>query len=169
MTGKIFGIGLSKTGTHSLTKALRILGYRTRHYFFDLDEIEELDAATDTPIARAYKELDRKYPGSRFVLTQRDLASWLDACRVHFASDADRAEKIALRLDVYGTRAFDERRFRSARRRHLRDVQRHFRDRPGDLLVLDICGGEGWEPLCRFLGRPVPDLPFPHVYSRTRG
>ena len=22
---------------------------------------------------------------------------------------------------------------------------------------------EGWEPLCKFLGKPVPDQPFPHV------
>jgi hypothetical protein len=22
---------------------------------------------------------------------------------------------------------------------------------------------EGWEPLCRFLGTPVPNIPFPHA------
>jgi hypothetical protein len=22
---------------------------------------------------------------------------------------------------------------------------------------------EGWEPLCKFLGKPVPDQPFPHI------
>lgn len=34
---------------------------------------------------------------------------------------------------------------------------------PADrLLVYDIT--QGWEPLCRFLGRPVPqDIDFPHV------
>jgi hypothetical protein len=21
----------------------------------------------------------------------------------------------------------------------------------------------GWEPLCKFLGKPVPDVPFPHM------
>ena len=24
-------------------------------------------------------------------------------------------------------------------------------------------GRDGWEPLARFLGRPVPKIPFPHV------
>jgi hypothetical protein len=32
---------------------------------------------------------------------------------------------------------------------------------PERLLVYEIA--EGWAPLCRFLGRPVPDAPFPHV------
>jgi hypothetical protein len=22
---------------------------------------------------------------------------------------------------------------------------------------------DGWEPLCKFLGVPVPDVPYPHV------
>ena len=34
---------------------------------------------------------------------------------------------------------------------------------PGKLLVFDAA--EGWEPLCRFLGRPLPDGPFPRMYT----
>ncbi len=38
----------------------------------------------------------------------------------------------------------------------------HFAERPGDLLVIDICGGDTrWEPLCKFLGVDVPTIPFP--------
>ncbi|KAL2070830.1 hypothetical protein VTL71DRAFT_13856 [Oculimacula yallundae] len=29
------------------------------------------------------------------------------------------------------------------------------------LLVMKL--GEGWEPICKFLGKPVPDEPFPHA------
>ena len=32
---------------------------------------------------------------------------------------------------------------------------------PERLLVYEV--KEGWEPLCRFLGVPVPQTPFPHV------
>lgn len=32
---------------------------------------------------------------------------------------------------------------------------------PERLLVFDV--KQGWEPLCAFLGVPVPDGPFPHV------
>ena len=31
---------------------------------------------------------------------------------------------------------------------------------PERLLIWNV--KEGWEPLCKFLGRPVPDLPIPH-------
>lgn len=29
------------------------------------------------------------------------------------------------------------------------------------LLVLEL--GEGWEPLCQFLDKPIPDVEYPHV------
>lgn len=32
---------------------------------------------------------------------------------------------------------------------------------PERLLVFEP--KDGWEPLCKFLGKPVPDQPFPHV------
>jgi hypothetical protein len=28
---------------------------------------------------------------------------------------------------------------------------------------------EGWEPLCRFLDKDVPDEPFPHVNTKDKG
>ena len=32
----------------------------------------------------------------------------------------------------------------------------------GRLLVMDIAGGDGWQKLCRFIGRPVPtNITFP--------
>jgi hypothetical protein len=34
---------------------------------------------------------------------------------------------------------------------------------PDRLLVFDVA--EGWEPLCAFLGKPVPAEPFPHLNS----
>ncbi|OBS20443.1 hypothetical protein FPOA_06812 [Fusarium poae] len=33
---------------------------------------------------------------------------------------------------------------------------------PADQL-LDFQLSQGWEPLCRFLGKPIPDVPFPHA------
>ncbi len=42
---------------------------------------------------------------------------------------------------------------------HIAEVERTVP--PEKLLVFDV--GEGWEPLCAFLGVPVPDEPFPHL------
>jgi len=41
-------------------------------------------------------------------------------------------------------------------------VMDYFKDRPDDLLIIDICSGEGFEKLAPFLGRPLPAQPFPH-------
>ena len=40
-------------------------------------------------------------------------------------------------------------------------LREYFKDRPTDLLVLDITSGEGFENLCRFLDKPVIDEPLP--------
>ena len=29
--------------------------------------------------------------------------------------------------------------------------------------------GDGWEPLCKFLGKEIPDEPFPHVNAAGKG
>ena len=46
-------------------------------------------------------------------------------------------------------------------RHHEGAVRSYFAGRPDDLLVLDVAAGQGWEPLCEFLGHEVPEAPFP--------
>ena len=36
---------------------------------------------------------------------------------------------------------------------------------PSRLLIFEV--SQGWEPLCAFLGVPVPDVPFPRVNDTT--
>ena len=173
---KIFGIGLSKTGTTSLAGALEVLGFRTRDYPGlttytpgDLASIDpvvlgENDALTDTPIPSFYRALDQHYPGARFILTVRDMDGWLLSCKKQFTAKlADKQNEAHNRLfmDLYGTTVFDETLFRSGYQRFVDGVLDHFRDRPQDLLILDIAAGQGWDELCAFLGKPVPAVPFP--------
>ena len=35
------------------------------------------------------------------------------------------------------------------------------------LLIYRI--GDGWEPICKFLGKPIPDVPFPHKNRLASG
>jgi hypothetical protein len=46
---------------------------------------------------------------------------------------------------------------------HNKNVIEYFRDRPDDLLILDLASGDGWEQMCPFLGKSVLDVPFPHA------
>lgn len=173
---KIFGIGLSKTGTSSLAHALEILGYRTKDYpgiqryqpgdvsCVDPTLLERYDALTDTPIPSFYRELDEAYPGAKFILTVRDMDGWLLSCKKQFTENLARAQNeahTALFMDLYGCTVFDETKFRTGYERFVQGVMAYFKDRPKDLLVLNVTAGEGWDKLCPFLGKPVPDMPFP--------
>jgi hypothetical protein len=177
---KIFCIGLSKTGTTSLTEALRILGfdavhwYATKHAFrytdagidIDWDFFERHDAFADTPIARLYPELDARYPDARFILTLRDPDAWLVSFRDQFAAGGLDAFSARLHQDLYGTDRYDADLCRAALRRHQVGAERHFAGRDRTLLTLDITRGEGWATLCEFLGCPIPNLPFPYRFSK---
>lgn len=33
--------------------------------------------------------------------------------------------------------------------------------------LLEFNMSQGWEPLCEFLGKPVPDVPFPHLNEQA--
>jgi 3'(2'),5'-bisphosphate nucleotidase len=173
---KIFGIGLSKTGTTSLARALETLGYKTRDYLgitkyvagdlssINLQEIDANDAFTDTPIPSFYKELDEKYTNSKFILTTRDMDDWLKSCKKQFTKRMVTRQTEAtsqLHTDLYGCFEFDREKYVNGYTRFVNGVIDYFKDRPQDLLVIDICGGETWEKLCAFLDQPVPDIPFP--------
>jgi hypothetical protein len=64
---------------------------------------------------------------------------------------------------VYGSLEYNKDRFVHVYDTHVRNVRDYFRHRPEDLLVLDICGGDGWEKLGPFLGLSIPRAQFPHA------
>ncbi len=165
-TMKIFGLGLSKTGTTSLTKALCMLGYRVEHNGAMFvteppEQLTHLDGATDE-LGAAYAALDQQYPGSKFILTVRDVEPWLKSCQHHFRNPIDPDTRVGrLLTTIYGTTVFEADKFADGYRRHVQQVQDYFRGREGVLLVLDVSHGEVWPKLCQFLEKPVPSEPFP--------
>lgn len=173
---RVFCIGLSKTGTTSLTAALKMLGYHAKHFpirmirysdgrlSFDRSIAARYDALSDLPIARFYRELDEAFPGSRFILTTRQIDDWLDSCRRHvWPGQLIKADTWFNRLhrDMYGAIDYDRQRFREAYIRHVDNVNTYFEGREDDLLEFNVASGDSWPMLCRFLDKPVPDEPFP--------
>ena len=153
----ILCIGMNKTGTSSLTNALYDLGFPCLHSakkvkaavranqvsgfppLYPLDQ--KYMAFCDSPINYMFRELDAAYPGSRFILTIREMEPWIVSRVAQFGNSAEHHE-----------REWQE---------HIATVSRHFSERQSDLLVYDLCGGDGWSPLCRFLNTPIPEHPFP--------
>jgi hypothetical protein len=181
---KVFGLGLSKTGTSSLGVALNILGIKTIHYPHDrrtlaelrtgnysLSILEEYRGVVDIPVAPYFAQLDRIYPNSKFILTVRDKLSWLRSIETHWRSRNARMNKDPqykefaqfISACVYGTLQYNKDRFLYVYDTHVRNVQHYFKHRSEDLLILDICGGDGWEKLCSFLGLSIPKVRFPHA------
>lgn len=187
---KVFGVGLSRTGTNSLTEALHVLGFNVIHYPVDQATLETLkrgdacfpflencDGITDITAVPYYEDLDQQWPGSKFVLTVREEDSWLRSCRAHWASVStlsprkDEQDIVHLEIQrfleaaVYASYQFNEERFRRVYRRHVQNVTNYFEGRKHDLLVLNVVAGDGYQCLAPFLGVPVPKQPFPHARS----
>ena len=208
-SNKILGVGLPKTGTMSLNKALKTLGFRSYH-----SPIQYVSAqCLDIPIERwesvvsvdfkdekvlkcvpkaarlrkdlkftdwdaltnfgehIYPILDSRFPNSKFILTVRDKEAWLkSASRLMdkrenvFKEEGRVADPIALilKMHLFHCIDYDEDYFSILYDNHLRNVKHYFKDREQDLLTMDICGGDGWEKLCPFLNKDIPDVTFPH-------
>ena len=175
---KIFGIGLSRTGTLTLANALTTLGIDAKHYPNDARTREELktgcytlsvlrtkQALVDIPVSPFYPQFDRAFPNSKFILTTRPTDSWLISVENHFKMYVEHQKDEFddfVHACVYGVLDFNAERFRYVKELHEENVRRYFADKPDRLLVFDVFRGDAWQPLCRFLERPVPAVAFPH-------
>jgi predicted GNAT superfamily acetyltransferase len=179
-------VGFQKTGTTSLQVALEYLGYRVAVPSWpaikaarsgDLDTLRAIaadhEAVQDTPWFMFFRELDEWFPGTKFVLTVRDEDAWMRSRRVHFDDHPELAQRYApIQRFVFGDHpppSVDEGPYRARYRAHNEAVIEHFKDRPGDLLVVRLGEGGEWERLCGHLGLPTPTgrgggpVPFPHT------
>jgi len=172
---KVFGIGLNKTGTTTLGICLQQMGFRHTSSNLELtrsvgrgelgpvfDFAEEHESFEDWPWPLLYRELDRRFPGSKFILTtRRDAETWLRSLKNHATlTGPTEFRRIAYGHDMpHGNEADHIARYE----RHNREVREYFRERPGDLLEVCWETGSGWKELGAFLDRPVPDLPLPHT------
>ena len=167
---KVFGIGLSKTGTTSLAAALNILGIKTfdfpRKAYLEEKEkglpwfstLKGYQGFTDFPCWLLYRELDALYPGSKFILTVRDPQKWYESRKKHYQARLAEGVKMNWDMSEGSMKNFID---------HADEVRNYFRDRPEDLLVMDITEGEGREKLCPFLGVQPLAVPFPHENKRA--
>lgn len=182
---KIFGIGLTKTGTTTLAAALTALGWTTLDWrnplTFELmskDDLHLFDAFTDTPVCLGFEAYYYMFPNSKFIYTMRSVAAWLTSIERQwkrlfglsgFAAIREATERpdtlplhgITFR-DLYSTLYFNHADFTEAYRAHDRRVRRFFADKPKDrFLEFDVFRGDGWSELCAFIGCDIPRVPFP--------
>jgi len=163
---------------------------RWRRALEDTSEIKEIfkgfEASVDWPGSYFWAELIHAYPDAKVVLSVRDGDAWAksmsdtiwglfyDDCLIRHMSDArsfvDPAWKAYMDMmrgmwQRSGLLDGDQTTLESmsaAMQRYNAEVQRTVA--PERLLVWQV--SDGWEPLCAFLGVPVPAAPFPRVNDR---
>jgi tetratricopeptide (TPR) repeat protein len=182
---KIFGIGLSRTGTTSTTSALRTLGFNAIHWWNPLtreliseSDIYLFDAFLDVSVSAEFEAYYEKFPNSYFIYTMRPLESWKRSYdvlneRTYCTSDFRilktqvpryEAQFAAIGMSLYFNFDSPEEAFRNYDQR----VKRFFADKPRNrFLEFDIFAGDGWEKLCPFVQRPIPEQAFPWDNART--
>lgn len=176
--GKVFGLGLARTGTTSLHEAMAILGLVSAPDSIplldglDRDFLRRHDAFFDNPIPFLYRELDAVCPKSKWIITQRPVDDWLASMRWLFGPGLDRLSpqmrEIGDRVHrvVYGTAAFDPDRLRAIYDRHYGELAVWIEGR--DAVWVHVDDGLDWSSICPLLECEIPDAPFPHS-NRRRG
>jgi len=135
-------------------------------------------AVVDYPGCDYYQELTATYPDAKVILTVRDPEAWYESTLATIyptsrgGGPPPPPETDVQRIHSYIWKAvwsgrfeerFEDRDFAIAKfEEHTANVRAHV---PAEkLLVYEV--KDGWEPLCAFLGIPVPDEPFAHVNTR---
>lgn len=180
LRNKIIGVGFQKTGTSSLRDALRLLGYTvgdTRYrllpailrgdYERVLRDLARYDAVEDNPWGIIYKELDQRIENAKFILTIREEESWYRSVNRHIGDLRDPMHEW-----IYGRGKGlpkeDKANTIAIYNKHNAEVLEYFKDRPDDLLVMDFTQGDGWNKLCPFLKKNIPDAPIPHANNAKK-
>jgi len=190
----VIGPAFGRTGTMSLKSALDRLGFGPTYHMDEVYGNEgHVEAWTeiinggprkfakllaryrsvvDWPACTYWKRLWHANPDAQLVLTRRDPDAWFEsmsntifpALQARSDDEARNRWRVATRRvifhETFGDR-FDRDSVIAVLRAHERDV---IESVPKEqLLAYDV--SEGWEPLCEFLGVPVPGEPFPRVNS----
>jgi hypothetical protein len=135
-----------------------------------------------------YRLLDTKFPESKFVLTIRSAESWYDSlrrmCKPSFNTSGIEPDILEISkrsnelpvgrfygliiylLATFGTLDIAD------NKGHIIDTYNNYNNSIIDyfnkgldnrLLVVDWEAGDGWEKLCKFLGKKIPNTKFPHL------
>lgn len=197
MTLQVIGAGVGRTATYSLKLALEQLGHGPCYHMEEVAKdmggqlplwtaaiadthdwpriFQGYGSAVDWPVACFYRELHAQYPEAKFVLGTRNPRRWAESFSetihkliqnaedtpppiqawLRMASNVINKTGIPLETDLEGLQAAFE--------RHVDRVKAAIPEK--QLLVFQA--REGWAPLCAFLGKDIPDGPFPRSNDRT--
>lgn len=158
------------------TAELMLRSYIQNDFFGLIEYCQGAQVFQDVPFSwpHVYKVLDEAYPGSKFILTVRDTPeAWFHSlvtfhARVFGHGNTPTSEDLRNADYVWKGWAWEtlsnkqlkdpekapynpEDRM-SMYTQHLEDVRAYFRDRPQDLLEINLKDHDAWARFCRFIG-----------------
>jgi hypothetical protein len=190
MALEVIGSGLGRTGTMTMKVALEQLGYGPCYHMIEVFSKPDAprlwsDAAdgkpdweaifqgyrstVDWPNATFYLELANAYPNAKIIHTERDPEAWWTSTQATIFAERGGAPSVTnpewlemarkVVFAMFDQQIHDKERVISVFNAHNRRVRETIA--PERLLIYEVA--QGWEPLCAFLGVPVPDGPMPKV------
>jgi hypothetical protein len=189
----VIGAGYGRTGTLSLKLALEQLGFGPCFHMSEAvanpscipSWIEAANgrpdwenlfagyrASVDHPGCAFYSDLAAAYPQAKVILTVRDPNDWFDSAqatvfspkfRERFTDPLFKEFLTKTAWGLFGSGIDDREYMVAAFEQRTAEVKRTIAAER--LLIFEA--SQGWEPLCDFLGVPVPTTPFPRVNSRA--
>lgn len=190
MALKVIGSGLGRTGTLSMKLALEQLGFGPCHHMVEVFMHPEsvplwveagkgrgdwdaifagYQSMVDYPGCKFWRELMDYYPDAKVLHTVRDADKWFDSTQATIfapgspgvAPPPHLAEFFHMVMGHFGEKLHDRAYMTDHFRKHTEEV---IAGVPADrLLVYNV--GDGWDPLCKFLGVPVPATDYPRENS----
>ncbi len=191
MALKVIGAGLGRTGTVSLKLALEQLGIGRCYHMIEVFAHPEhaqlwvraargepdwdtlfagYGATTDYPACLFWRQLADRNPSAKVILSVRDPNEWFESTQATIFSaqnavpgaDSPVAGMMRMLHDTYQN-LHDRSSMIASFERHNQAVIDGLPSQR--LLVYRV--EQGWEPLCRFLGFPIPVEPFPRANTRA--
>tara|TARA_R110002051_G_scaffold32562_1_gene73435 strand:+ start:3158 stop:3784 length:627 start_codon:yes stop_codon:yes gene_type:complete len=195
MTLKVISAGFGRTGTMSLKLALEQLGLGPCHHMIEVIENGEkqvplwndvlagkpdfdaiydgYNSAVDWPSAAFWKDLADYYPDAKIILSSRSAESWYNSISETILAAVWAPENWPPQAVEWFTMVSKvlERSFDGAKTKeelievfnaHEAAVKAAI---PADRFLVHSAK-DGWEPLCAFLGEPVPDGDYPRTNSK---
>ncbi|KAL3463525.1 hypothetical protein BJX64DRAFT_298895 [Aspergillus heterothallicus] len=138
--------------------------------------------SSDTPAIAFADDLIEAYPEAKVVLVERDIDSWYESWMNGVIKNTyNPFVTVIYTLDRWFTHPLGRihkstfegwlgiKNAEDAKRVSKDKFREHYalvrRMTPPERL-LEFKLSDGWEPLCKFLGKPVPDVPFPHLNEK---
>lgn len=194
---QVIGVGVGRTGTHSLKTALDQLGFGPCHHMEKVLQdgarqvplwqqalagapdwsaiYQGFSSAVDWPTAAFYRELFQQYPSAHYILTLRTPKSWAESFSATIQKLLAHRDKAPPEMQPWLTMAADAL-IRSGFTPSMNQAELEQAFVTHQKAVQDLIPAEqllvyevrqGWEPLCEFLKVAVPAEAFPRTNQRA--